>query len=113
MDEMTRKAFRALGDPTRLHIVEFLASRCCSRASIDDTGGIEGPTAGEVCCHLTGADKINSTISQHLKELQSAGVISVERRGKFMQCSLNTESLRSLSAYLIDLAEASAGKTCC
>lgn len=94
--------FKALGDPTRLRIFEFLCG-CCCPVSLDETGEarpVEGPTVGEVCCTITGADKITSTISHHLKELRLANLITVERRGKYMVCGVNREAVAALSAYL-------------
>ena len=111
-NEMRQRAFKALSDPTRHHIVEFLSNMCCGGASVDEEGGVEGPTAGEVCCHITGAEKINSTVSHHLHELAEAGVIDIERSGKRMLCTLRTETLRELSDHLNTLA-AGRGKSCC
>ena len=111
-DEMKLKAYRALSDPTRLHIIELLSRSCCGRAALRDDGGIEGPTAGEVCCHITGADKITSTISHHLHELEDAGLVQLERRGKSMVCTLDTKALIDLSNHLTKLATGKAGKCC-
>src|SRR5436309_13166712 len=94
--------FRALGDPTRLRIFEFLRS-CCCPVAVEGTGDVRpvlGPTVGEVCCRITGAEKINSTISHHLKELRLAGLITIERRGKNMICGVNREAVAQLAAYL-------------
>ena len=94
--------FKALGDPTRLHIFEFLRS-CCCPVAVEETGAVrpvEGPTVGEVCCHVTGAEQINSTISHHLKELRLSGLITVERRGKNMICGVNREAVAQLASYL-------------
>jgi ArsR family transcriptional regulator len=94
--------FKALGDPTRLHIFEFLRS-CCSPVAVDDAGDVRpvvGPTVGEVCCHVTGAEQINSKISHHLKELRLAGLITVERRGKNMICGVNRDAVAALAEYL-------------
>lgn len=94
--------FKALGDPTRLHIFEFLRS-CCCPVALEETGDVrpvDGPTVGEVCCHVTGAEQINSKISHHLKELRLAGLITIERRGKNMICGVNREAIAALTAYL-------------
>jgi DNA-binding transcriptional ArsR family regulator len=111
-NETYRRAFKALGDPTRLHIVEFLSNVCCQRVTIDEDGGVEGPTAGEICCHITGADKINSTVSQHLHELEAAELVRIERRGKRMVCSLQPGRLEALADYLRSLAQ-EGGRGCC
>lgn len=94
--------FKALGDPTRLRIFEFLRGLCCAVA-VDENCAVRpvvGPTVGEVCCHVTCSDRINSTISHHLKELRLAGLITVERRGKNMICGINHDSLARLKSFL-------------
>lgn len=104
---------KALGDPTRLQIFDFLRS-CCCPVAVEETGAvrpIEGPTVGEVCCHVTGAERINSTISHHLKELRLAGLITVERRGKNMICGVDREAIASLAAYLAN--EPGSDSECC
>jgi ArsR family transcriptional regulator len=96
--------FKALGDPTRLRIFEFLRRQCCPVA-VEDSGDVRpviGPTVGEVCCQVTGDERITSTISFHLKELRIAGLINMERRGKNMICSVNTEAIAALSSYFSD-----------
>lgn len=113
VDEMTLKAFKALGDPTRLHIVGFLSDCCCGQAAVRENGDVEGPTAGEVCCHITGSEKITSTISHHLHELEGAGLIAMERRGKTAVCTLRTETLLSLSEHLIKLSQGATSHECC
>lgn len=83
--------FKALGDPTRLRIFEMLRSACCAVA-VDDAGNIsqmKGPTAGEICCQITGKERVTSTISEHLKELRVAKLIVMERHGKNMICAVN------------------------
>ena len=111
-NEMTAKALKALADPTRFHIIEFLSNMCCGTASIDEEGGVEGPTAGEICCHITGAEKITSTVSHHLHELEDAGLISIQRQGKRMICTLRQEALSELATQLQTLAKGS-GIRCC
>jgi ArsR family transcriptional regulator, arsenate/arsenite/antimonite-responsive transcriptional repressor len=108
--------FKALGDPTRLRIFEFLRS-CCCPVAVEETGDVRpvmGPTVGEVCCQITGAEKINSTISHHLKELRLAGLITVDRRGKNMICGVNREAVAQLAAYLGNTApETDESARCC
>src|SRR5580700_1112959 len=108
--------FKALGDPTRLHIFEFLRS-CCCPVAVAETGEVRpvtGPTVGEVCCHVTGAEQINSKISHHLKELRLAGLITVERRGKNMICGVNREAVAALAAYLAaEVPDDCCGCSCC
>lgn len=108
-------AFKALGDPTRLRIFEFLCRQGCPVA-VEEDGAVRpvaGPTVGEVCCHVTGAERITSTISHHLKELRLAGVITVERRGKNMICGVNREAVAALAAYLSGGIAGDADGDCC
>ena len=110
--ETTARMFKALGDPTRLKILEFLRGCCCGVA-IGDEGDVrpaDGPTVGEVCCRVTGAERITSTVSFHLKELRQAGLIATEKRGKHMLCCLDPEGLGRLEKYLGSFDERNA---CC
>ena len=94
--------FKALGDPTRLKIFEFLCAQCCPVA-VEETGDVRlviGPTVGEVCCSVTGADKITSAVSFHIKELRLAGLVTVKRRGKNMICGVNQDAVSALADYL-------------
>lgn len=105
--------FKALGDPTRLRIFEFLRS-CAGPVTLDEEGNarpVQGATVGVVCCHLTGVEKISSTVSFHLKELRLAGLIQVERSGKNMVCSLEPRVLELLGGYF--LREKQATDDCC
>ncbi|MEZ0327737.1 MAG: ArsR/SmtB family transcription factor [Fimbriimonas sp.] len=95
---------KALGDPTRARIVQFLLD-CCCEVEVGEGGEVrstEGPTAGQVCCHVTGSETVTSTISFHLKELRNAGLVSVEKRGKYMECKINRDAVAKLADFFND-----------
>lgn len=103
--------FKALGDPTRIRIFEFLCSKCAPVA-LDDNGDVrpmQGITVGEVCCHITGSEQFSSTVSFHLKELRLAGLIHAEKNGKFMVCSVRREALEVMRDYLDAQSDAAIG----
>ena len=91
----------ALGDPTRAHIFQFLLGCCCPVALYEDgdVSMLSGSTAGEICCHVTGGERITSTVSFHLDKLKQAGLVKVERRGKHMVCSANRDVVAKLAAF--------------
>lgn len=75
--------------------------------AVDENGDvrpIQSPTFGEVCCHITGKDRVNSTISFHLNELKDSGLITVEKRGRLMICGLNLPVVAKLAAYLSEVS---------
>jgi ArsR family transcriptional regulator, arsenate/arsenite/antimonite-responsive transcriptional repressor len=94
--------FKALGDPTRLKIYRFLRGRCWPHAAdeIEEIWLENGPTVSEVCTKVTGSKKVTSKVSQHLKELRLAGLITIERRGKNMICGINQGAVTSLVTLL-------------
>ena len=97
---------KALGDPMRLRIFAFLRS-CSGTVALEGSGAVrrlQGPTVGEICCHVTGLSKVTSTVSFHLKELRQAGLVRTERQGKHTICYVNDEQVEELCRYL-------AGKT--
>lgn len=107
--------FKALGDPTRLKIFDFLRAQCCPIA-VEDSGDVRpvvGPTVGEICCSITGAEKITSSVSFHIKELRLARLVTVERRGKNMICSVNLDAVRALTEYLGDSSATDDQQGCC
>ncbi len=96
---------KALGEPSRLKIFQFLCS-CSSNFSIDEEANVRpvnGVTVGDVCCNLTGENTITSTASHHLKELRYAGLITMEKKGKNMLCSINQDNVKKLSNYLSNM----------
>jgi ArsR family transcriptional regulator, arsenate/arsenite/antimonite-responsive transcriptional repressor len=75
--------FKALGDPTRIAIVNRLAG------------------AGEVCvCAFEDLGLSQPTISHHLRILREAGLVDVTRRGTWAFYRLVPENVASLSRAL-------------
>jgi len=98
--------FKALGDPTRLRIFDFLRSCCCATVGGDgEMRAFEGPTITEVAAGALGAKRITTSLSFHLKELRNAGLIETERRGKYVCCCVNRQAVRALRTYLQDQTE--------
>src|ERR1700743_1377784 len=76
---------KALGDPTRLQLVDVLRKH-----------------AGKVCvCELVPLfDVSQPTLSRHLKKLRAAGIVDSERRGLWAYYYVLPEALDELTAWL-------------
>ncbi|WP_205696760.1 helix-turn-helix transcriptional regulator [Conexibacter sp. SYSU D00693] len=76
---------KALSDPIRVQVLEHLRT-----------------ADGEVCqCHLQPLfDVSQPTLSHHLKKLREAGLVEVERRGKWAYYSLDDSTLEVLRSWL-------------
>jgi ArsR family transcriptional regulator len=85
--------FRALGDPNRLAIFELIRERCGTECSpVGDPTTTVSRLAEEF-------DLALSTVSHHLKELRRARLITCERRGQQVFCSVNDEALRLVERF--------------
>jgi DNA-binding transcriptional ArsR family regulator len=94
--------FKALADPTRVEIFQYLRMRCAP-FMVEDGDEVWmrlGPTVSEVCCAVSGSKKITAKISHHLKEMRLAGLIAVKRRGKNMICGVRSDAIKRLSDFL-------------
>ncbi len=66
------------------------------------------PETGDVCCGIEKAftracgcmDLSRSTISHHLKELQSAGLVNCTRSGQVISCKINEEVIEIIRHFL-------------
>ena len=76
---------KALGDPTRLQLVDVLRKH-----------------AGKVCvCELVPLfDVSQPTLSHHLKTLREAGIVDSERRGLWAYYYVRPEAMKELRSWL-------------
>lgn len=92
MDEV----FKALGDPTRLKIVQMLAR------------------SGETCvCRIVDEIEMHQpAVSHHMAKLKQAGLLKARKEGQWIYYSLKADALRNgplaLLSEIVTLAEESA-----
>jgi len=88
--------FKALANPNRLKIFDLVRQGVGTCCTVDELG--------ERCsCVCDIAEHMNlalSTVSHHLKELRSAGLIRCEKRGQWVYCAVNPEALDTLADFL-------------
>ena len=78
--------FKALADPTRVRLLSYLAQS-------------EGGTA--CACHLPHALGISQpTLSFHLRKLYDAGLVSREKRGRWVHWTVRPEALAGVRGFL-------------
>lgn len=75
--------FKALGDETRLTILDMLS-------------------CGEICaCEiLEGLDLTQPTISHHMKILQQVGLVKARKDGRWMYYSIDKEKLEEIKDFI-------------
>ena len=80
------ETFKALSDPIRRSILTLLKDGRLS--------------AGEIGSHF---DMTGATVSHHLSVLREAGLISDDKRGKFIYYELNLSVLDEITAWVAGL----------
>jgi len=88
-DPLTPRQLRAIGrvlaDPHRYHILKLIAA-----------------SHSKACSDLRAAFEITApTLSHHLKELEAAGLIDIEKRGKYVDLTFRRDAWE---AYLAELS---------
>ena len=89
------KVFRALGDPSRLAIFELVRD-CCGDEMAHSTADLRN-SVSEIAKQF---DLSLSTVSHHLKELRTAGLIRCERQGQHIFCSVDAEVVGMVEQFL-------------
>ncbi|HEX6977997.1 MAG TPA: metalloregulator ArsR/SmtB family transcription factor [Alphaproteobacteria bacterium] len=104
MDDVA-SVFKALGDPARVRILEFLMrpdAECCSRedrvcaCDIENMLGLSQPA-----------------VSHHMKILVQAGLVTAEKEGRWVYYRIHRRRFRELAQYLTRFtrSEAPAGRS--
>lgn len=81
-----QETFKAIGDPTRREILDILKSG--------------QKTAGEIGAHF---EATGATISHHLSILKQAGLISDEKKGKYIYYELNMSVFEEILSWITGL----------
>jgi len=84
---------KALGDPTRLRILELLKTKgrsCCDRIARDERG---------LCaCDVEEAVGLSqAAVSHHMGLLRRAGLVNAEKRGRWVYYSRNEGAIAGLA----------------
>ncbi len=87
--------FKALGDPTRLRILHVLADG--------------GRCVCEIQAHV---DVAANLLSHHLKVLREAGLVTAERRGRWIHYQLDPAGLAAVTTALPGPAAAATAPGC-
>jgi DNA-binding transcriptional ArsR family regulator len=86
------KVFKALSDPTRLAIFELV--RDC------DSDGCSDSQVSDSLSEIAERFGLSlSTVSHHVKELRSSGLIACEKRGQRLHCWVDPEILRQMETF--------------
>ena len=81
-----QETFKALSDPTRREILHILRDGA--------------KTAGEIGSHF---DMTGATVSHHLAVLRQAGLVTDDKRGKWIYYELNLSVLDEITGWLAGL----------
>ena len=86
-ESQARLIAKALADPRRVEILKQIGSCACV-----------------ACSDVRECQPISAaTLSHHMKELESAGLIEIEREGKFAKLALKRDVLDAYRHYLAEI----------
>ncbi len=89
------EAFKALSNPNRLKIFLQLMN-CCEPGTVCSTEDVTKSCVGDLG---DGLDIAPSTLSHHIKELNRAGLIQMERRGQNVDCWVDPNTVKELNHF--------------
>jgi len=104
------KIFKALSNEQRLKIFMMIYDKCCqsqdskgiSEFKVEKEGGCcpvfrsLAKTFTKVCGCM---NLSRSTVSHHMKELQNAGLIILEREGQTFRCWINRDTIEDIKNF--------------
>ncbi|VAW89268.1 Transcriptional regulator, ArsR family [hydrothermal vent metagenome] len=89
------EAFKALSNPHRLALFNRLMNCCAPGTKCSPVAAVRY-CVGELG---EGLDIAPSTLSHHLKELNRAGLVEMERKGKNVECWVEPARLEKLTTF--------------
>ena len=94
------EAFKALSNPNRLKIFLQLMN-CCEPGTVCSTDDVTTDFETKCCVGDLGdgLDIAASTLSHHIKELNRAGLIQMERRGQHVDCWVDPNTVKELNHF--------------
>jgi ArsR family transcriptional regulator len=87
---LSHQLFRALGDPTRIHLIDLLAERCRA-CSVSELAGC--------------LDVDLSVVSRHLALLRAAGVLRATKTGRTVLYEIQFDALAEVLRGIADALE--------
>ena len=92
------RIFKALSNEQRLKIFRMLCEwqTAGARGSADECCGVDR-SFSRACCSVSLSP---STVSHHFKELEHAGLITLERSGQCYVCTVNREAIAAVREFL-------------
>ena len=105
--ERLAETFKALSNPNRLKIYLQLMS-CCVPGTVCSTDDVSTDPETKCCVGDLGEGLgiAASTLSHHIKELNRAGLIHMERRGQNVDCWVDPEAVKELNQFFQPEAKA-------
>ncbi|WP_018300782.1 ArsR/SmtB family transcription factor [Fangia hongkongensis] len=98
--ELYLKAFKALSNPDRFNIVQWLLEPKKNFFSEKVDIEKEGVTINMI---MQKVGLSQSVTSQHIQQLEDAGIVTCERKAQFRMCKVNKSYTKQLFESLADL----------